>query len=59
MTCNYKKLLEDAAAIKKRFIKLYGRTPDYDGQKERAAKGGRPRYGETKDEANARRGARK
>lgn len=55
MTYSYKKMIEDAAAITKRFRKIYGRTPDYQGQKERAQKGGRPRYGETKDEANERR----
>ena len=55
MKSNYKKMLEDAAEVTKKFRKRFGRTPDYKGQKERAKKGGRPQYGETKDEANERR----
>ena len=55
MTYSYKKMLEDAEAVTKRFRQKFGRTPDYQGQKERAEKGGRPRFGETKEQANKRR----
>lgn len=55
MKYSYKKMIEDAIQIRKRYLKMYGRTPDYKGQKERATKGGRPRYGETKEQANERR----
>lgn len=56
MTYNYKKMLEDAEAVTKRFRKRFGRAPDYQGQKERAEKGGRPQHGETYEQYKKRKG---